>query len=258
MSLNNRSAARAIARSPSTITLISLVIYPTSRKPVGQRLILALVHRCFFAYAARTPDSKIDFFSSSKGIPAQMPASKDVTQLLVDWRAGDEQAMDQLLPLVYDELRRLANHYLARERPDHTLQPTALVHEAYLRLVETKHRDFRSRAYFFGVASKLMRRVLVDHARKHRAEKRGGGFTKISLDEAIDLPDRQELDLVALDDALDTLAAIDPRQSRMVELKFFGGLSVDEMAEVLGVSAATIKRDWTWARTWLYREIKQP
>ena len=186
-----------------------------------------------------------------------MPASKDVSQLLVDWSGGDEQAMDQLLPLVYDELRRLANHYLAHERSDHTLQPTALVHEAYLRLVETRNRDFRSRAYFFGVASKLMRRVLVDHARKHRAEMRGGGRTKISLDEAIDLPDGQNLDLVALDDALNTLAKIDPRQSRMVELKFFGGLSVDEMAEVLRVSAATIKRDWAWARTWLYREMTQ-
>jgi RNA polymerase sigma factor (TIGR02999 family) len=165
--------------------------------------------------------------------------------------------MDQLLPLVYDELRRLANHYLAQERPDHTLQPTALVHEAYLRLVETRNRDFRSRAYFFGVASQLMRRVLVDHARKHGAAIRGGGLTKLSLDEAIGLPNGQDLDLIALDEALNTLAAIDPRQSRMVELKFFGGLSVDEMAEVLGVSAATIKRDWVWARTWLYREIKQ-
>jgi RNA polymerase sigma factor (TIGR02999 family) len=184
-----------------------------------------------------------------------MSAPKDVTQLLVDWSGGDERAMDQLLPLVYDELRRLANHYLAQERPDHTLQPTALVHEAYLRLVETRNRDFRSRAYFFGVASKLMRRVLVDHARKHGAAIRGGGLTNISLDEAVDLPDGRELDLVALDEALNTLAAIDPRQSRMVELKFFGGLSVDEMAEVLGISAATIKRDWVWARTWLYREL---
>jgi RNA polymerase sigma factor (TIGR02999 family) len=193
----------------------------------------------------------------TRGNSKVMSAPKDVTQLLVDWSGGDEHAMDQLLPLVYDELRRLANHYLAQERPDHTLQPTALVHEAYLRLVETRNRDFRSRAYFFGVASKLMRRVLVDHARKHGAVIRGGGLTKISLDEAIGLPNGQDFDLIALDEALKTLAAIDQRQSQMVELKFFGGLSVDEMAEVLGVSAATIKRDWVWARTWLYREIKQ-
>jgi RNA polymerase sigma factor (TIGR02999 family) len=185
-----------------------------------------------------------------------MPAQKDVTQLLVDWSGGNQEAMDQLLPLVYDELRRLANHYLAQERPDHTLQPTALVHEAYLRLVETRSRNFRSRAYFFGVASQLMRRVLVDHARKHRAAIRGGGLAKLSLDEAGDLPDGRELDLVALDDALNTLASIDPRQSRIVELRFFGGLSVEETAELLEVSPATIKRDWSWAKAWLYREIK--
>jgi len=186
-----------------------------------------------------------------------MPPPKDVTQLLVDWSGGNKDAMDQLLPLVYDELRRLANHYLAHERPDHTLQPTALVHEAYLRLVATRNRAFRSRAYFFGVASQLMRRVLVDHARKHKAAIRGGGGAKLSLDEAIGLPDKQDLDLVKLDDALNTLAAIDPRQSRIVELKFFGGLSVEETAEILGVSVATIKRDWSWARTWLYRELRK-
>jgi RNA polymerase sigma-70 factor (ECF subfamily) len=196
------------------------------------------------------------FWIDSEGY-SEMPAPKDVTQLLVDWSGGNQEAMDQLLPLVYEELRRLANHYLARERPDHTLQPTALVHEAYLRLVETRSRNFRSRAYFFGVASQLMRRVLVDHARKHRAAIRGGGLTKLSLDEAIDLPDGQEVDLIALDDALNALATIDPRQSRIVELKFFGGLSVEETAELLGVSAATIKRDWSWAKTWLYREIKK-
>ena len=198
-----------------------------------------------------------DLFASTMGNSSEISAPNDVTQLLVDWSGGNQEAMDELLPLVYDELRRLANHYLAQERPDHTLQPTALVHEAYLRLVETRSRNFRSRAYFFGVASQLMRRVLVDHARKHRAAIRGGGLAKLSLDDVSDVPAGQELDLIALDDALNTLAGIDSRQSKIVELKFFGGLSVEETAELLGVSPATIKRDWSWARTWLYREIKQ-
>lgn len=216
---------------------------------------LVLVHECFLAYAA-LPSEINNLPIESEGLE-EMPARKDVTQLLADWSGGSQEALDQLMPLVYDELRRLANHYLAQERPDHTLQPTALVHEAYLRLVETRNRNFRSRAYFFGIASQLMRRVLVDHARKHRAAVRGGGMKKLSLDEAIALPNEPDLDLLALDDALNTLAAIDPRQSRIVELRFFGGLSVEETAEVLGVSAATIKRDWSWAKTWLYREIKK-
>ncbi len=186
-----------------------------------------------------------------------MAARKEVTELLADWSGGNQEALGQLMPLVYDELRRLANHYLSQERPDHTLQPTALVHEAYLRLVETRNRDFRSRAYFFGIASQLMRRVLVDHARKHRAAIRGDGLPKLSLDEAIALPGEQDVDLIALDDALAALAVIDPRQCKIVELRFFGGLSVEETAEVLGVSPATIKRDWSWAKTWLYREIKK-
>jgi RNA polymerase sigma factor (TIGR02999 family) len=186
-----------------------------------------------------------------------MPARKEVTELLADWSGGNTAALDQLMPLVYDELRRLANHYLAQERREHTLQPTALVHEAYLRLVETRNRNFRSRAYFFGVASHLMRRVLVDHARKHRAKMRGDGAQNLSLDEALAVPGEQNVDLIALDDALNSLSDIDSRQSKIVELRFFGGLSVPETAEVLGVSPATIKRDWSWAKTWLYREIKK-
>ena len=186
-----------------------------------------------------------------------MSAHEQVTELLAEWSDGNIAALDQLMPLVYDELRRLANHYLAQERRDHTLQPTALVHEAYLRLVETRNRNFHNRAYFFGVASQLMRRVLVDHARKHRAKIRGEGVPKLSLDEIVAWRDEQQVDLVALDDALNRLARIDPRQCRIVELRFFGGLSIEETAEVLGVSPATIKRDWSWAKSWLYREIKK-
>jgi len=181
--------------------------------------------------------------------------SPDVTQILQEVSGGDQNAPARLMPLVYDELRRLADHYLRQERPDHTLQPTALVHEAYLKLIDQTRVDWQNRAHFFGVAAQLMRRILVDHARRHRASKRGGFQQKLTLDEAVDYSQPRDLDLVALDDALNALALMDERQSRIVELRFFGGLTIEETAEALNVSPATVKVDWSMAKAWLRREI---
>jgi len=183
------------------------------------------------------------------------PSAKDVTQLLGDWANGNKEALDKLLPLVYDELRRLADRYLRRERPDHTLQPTALVHEAYLRLVDQTAVRWQNRAHFFGIAANLMRQILVNHALSHRAAKRGGEASKLPLEEASNLSLERDVDLVALDEALARLATFDSRQSRIVELRFFGGLTVEEAAEVLGISPATVKREWTTAKAWLHCEI---
>ena len=178
-----------------------------------------------------------------------------VTQLLLDWSDGDERARDEVLPLVYDELRRLAALYLLRERHDHTLQPTALVHEAYLRLVDQRQVNWRNRAQFVGLAAVMMRRILVNYARDRAAGKRGGDLQKVPLSDA-DEPGRpQDVDVIVLHDALDQLSAIDPRKSRIVELKFFGGLTTNEIAEVLQLSPATIERDWSFARAWLYDAI---
>lgn len=182
---------------------------------------------------------------------------QQVTKLLVDWSNGDQQALEHLTPLVYGELRRLAGRYLRKERPDHTLQSTALVHEAYLRLIDQKNVRWQNRAHFFGVAAQMIRRILVDHARSKHAVKRGASAPKLSLDEAIALPDRKDFDVIALDDALNGLAKIDPQQSRIVELRFFTGLTVEETAEVLGISPATVKRDWVTAKAWLYRDISR-
>lgn len=182
-------------------------------------------------------------------------SSQPVSELLVRWKRGDQEALKALLPLVYDELRRLAHHHLQAERLNHTLQSTALVHEAYLRLVDQEPLRLDNRAHFFAVASHLMRQVLVDYARKHLATKRGANSLTLTLDEAIALPRKRDLNLMALDDALNRLAAMDARQSRIVEMRFFAGLSIDETSEVLKVSPATVKRDWTVARAWLYREM---
>lgn len=185
------------------------------------------------------------------------PSPKDATQMLVDATRGDQAALDQLMPLVYDELRRLANHYLRRERPDHTLQATALVHEVYLQLIDQRQVNWQNRAHFVGLAAQLMRRILVEHARRHQAGKRGGAEPRLSLEEAADWPAAREVNLVALDDALSALAAIDPKQSRIVELRFFGGLTVEETAEVLGVSSRTVKREWRIAKAWFQRELDE-
>jgi RNA polymerase sigma factor (TIGR02999 family) len=175
--------------------------------------------------------------------------------MLIDWSGGDREAPARLMPLVYEELRRLARQYLQRERPDHTLQATGLVHEAYLRLVDQSTTTWQNRAHFFGVAAQVMRRILVDYARAHRAEKRSGGWDKLAFDEALAPAADRSVDLVALDDALKDLLARDPRQSQIVELRFFGGLTNEELGEVLDVSPSTVKREWRMAKAWLRREI---
>ena len=184
-------------------------------------------------------------------------SSDQVTQLLVRWRSGDRQALDVLMPIVYGELRRMAHHYLQRERSDHTLQSTALVHEAYVRLVGQKVPEWQSRAHFFGVAARLMRQILVEYARSHQAAKRGGNACKVTLEEGSLMAQQADLDVVMLDDALHDLAKLDEQQSRIVELRFFAGLTIDDTSEVLGISPATVEREWSTARLWLHREISR-
>lgn len=183
------------------------------------------------------------------------PSQNELTQLLLDWKRGDKAALDKLMPLVYDELRRIARHYLRGERPWHTLESAALVNEAYLKLLDTQNIDWQDRAHFFAMSSALMRRILVDHARNRNRVKRGGGQQKLSLSKADRFADKPDLDLVALDDALKRLAAMNEHQSRIIELRFFGGLTIEETAEVLGVSHATVEREWAVARAWLRREL---
>ena len=185
----------------------------------------------------------------------QRGPSNQVTELLVRWRGGDKAALESLMPLVYAELRRIAQHYLNNERADHTLQSTALVHEAYVRLTDQNFPQWQNRAHFFAVAAQLMRQILIDYARSHRASKRGGNVYKMALDDAEEQPQALDVDIIALDDALKSLADMDEQQSRVVELKFFGGLSIEDTAEVLGCSPSTVKRDWVTARAWLYREL---
>jgi RNA polymerase sigma factor (TIGR02999 family) len=182
-------------------------------------------------------------------------SSNQVSELLVRWHDGDSGALDSLIPLVYAELRKLARAYLRQERPDHTLQSAALVHEAYLRLVSNTSPPWQSRAHFFGVAARLMREILVDHARNHGAAKRGGGAPRITLNEALDIPQLKNVDLILLDDALQRLSKLDERQCRIVELRFFAGLSIEDTSEALSISHATVSREWTTARLWLRREI---
>jgi RNA polymerase sigma factor (TIGR02999 family) len=181
-----------------------------------------------------------------------------VTQLLVEWQNGSQKALDRLLPLVYEELRTIAGRYLSRESPSHTLQSTALVHEAYLKLIGQRRVQWQNRAHFFGIAAQMMRRILVDHARHQHRDKRGGPAPKLSLDEAIATAEPEpDVDLLALDEALTSLARIDPRGERIIELRFFSGLTIDETAEVLDISAGTVKREWSTARAWLYREMRK-
>jgi len=180
---------------------------------------------------------------------------QNVTQLLLGWSSGDKEALDKLVPLVYDELRRQAARYLRRERVGHTLQTTALINEAYLRLIDQKNVHWQNRAHFFGIAAQLMRRILVDHARTKKRAKRGGSDVRVSFSEATIKAKGQDLDIVALDEALERLTKIDEQQSRIVELRFFSGLTVEETAEVLSISPATVKRDWSMAKAWLHREL---
>ena len=183
----------------------------------------------------------------------QEPA-ENLTQLLIEASHGDKNSLDEILPLVYDELRKIAQNYLNRERNDHTLQATALVHEAYLRLIDQRKVDWRNRSQFFGLAAQMMRRILVNHAESHKAEKRGSG-NKLQLDETVDVSFEENLDLLALDEALKKLAKFDAPKSKIVEMRFFGGLTIAETAQVLGKSHATIEREWAFAKAWLYREL---
>jgi RNA polymerase sigma factor (TIGR02999 family) len=181
-------------------------------------------------------------------------STKPISALLVKWKQGDQEAIQALMPLVYEELRRIAHRRLQAERDDHTLRSTELVHEAYLRLVDQQPSELENRTNFFAVAARLMREILVDYARSRRALKRGYGC-KITLDQAVALPQTRDLDVLALDDALNELSRFDPQQARIVELRFFGGLSIDETSSVLHISPATVKRDWASARAWLFREM---
>jgi RNA polymerase sigma-70 factor (ECF subfamily) len=182
-------------------------------------------------------------------------SSQSITQLLIEWRDGDQTALDRLIPLVHQELRRLAHHYLRQERPGHTLQTTALVNEAYLKLVDHKGMHWQNQAHFFAVAAQAMRRILVDHARSRDALKRGGGLVVLPLDEAAALADTQAANLLALNDALDQLALLDALKSRIVEMRYFGGMTVEETAEVVGLSPSTVNREWKSAKTWLLRTM---
>jgi len=184
-----------------------------------------------------------------------MPSPKEVTQLLLAWSQGDRSALEELMPLVYDELHRMARRYMVREQAAHTLQATALVNEAYLRMVDLRKVQWQNRAHFFAVSAQLMRRILVDFARSRNYQKRGGGRRRVTLDEGLEVSPEQDADLVLLDDALNALAAIDDRKRRVVELRFFGGLTVEETAHVLEVSPDTVMRDWKMAKVWLLREM---
>lgn len=183
--------------------------------------------------------------------------SHDVTGILQEWRSGDKSAAERLFPLVYDELKRQARKYLNRERVNHTLQPTALVHEAYLRMVDQTIITAENRAHFFGIASRVMRQILVDHARRHKAEKRGGAAQRFSIEDIDILPEQSASDLLELDEALKKLEAIDERKCRVVDMRFFGGMKDEEIAQVLGVAEKTVRRDWQFAKLWLFRELSQ-
>jgi RNA polymerase sigma-70 factor, ECF subfamily len=184
-----------------------------------------------------------------------IPGSQEVTQLLTDWSNGDQSALDKLLPLVNSELRKIAGRYMRRERPGHTLQTSALVNEAYLQLINQKNMRWQNRAHFFGIAAQLMRRILIDHARSHNYAKRGGGALKVSLDEASAVTEAPAAELLAVDEALEKLTAMDARKGRIVELRFFGGLSLEETAEVMGISSPTVQREWRAAKAWLLRML---
>ena len=181
----------------------------------------------------------------------------NVTRLLLEWSQGNEQALEEMLPLIYEELHRLAHNFLYRERPGHTLQTTALVHEAYLKLIDQRDARWQNRAHFFAIAAQAMRRILIDSARRHIAEKRGGGGEKLSLDEVATISLEPDTNLLALDEALNRLAQIDSSQGRIIELRYFGGLTIEETAEVMKLSPATIKREWAMARAWLHQALTQ-
>lgn len=221
------------------------------RKKYYLRGCICYVNNIDFGYESRYLSVKA---LTSPYVLMPEPTSQSVSELLVKWQAGDEESLRRLLPLVYKELRRMAHYRLRNERPDHTLQSTALVHEAYLRLMKQQPMHFKNREHFFAVSAHLMRQILVDYARQRKAGKRCDG-PKLSLEEDVIATKTRSVDLLALDDALNDLAKIDPQQSRIVELRFFAGLSIEETSRVLGISPATVKRDWATARIWLHHEI---
>jgi len=216
--------------------------------------------KCWFFNELTSPTKAYIFpfddlcFAVEGAVPES--TSQPISELLAKWRAGDEESLHRLLPLIYNQLRRLAHNYLQRERPGHSLQRAALVHEAYLCLMKQEPMEFENRAHFFAVCAQLMRQILVQSARRRNAAKRDGGY-KLTLDESIALVRTRSINLIALDDALNGLAKLDPQQSRIVELRFFAGLSIDETSQVLGISSATVKRHWTTAKVWLYNEIRR-
>lgn len=185
------------------------------------------------------------------------PARHQITELLAEWREGNQSALDELYPLVYDELHRLARRYMSRERKDHTLQTTALINEAYVRLIDQKNVNWANRSHFFAISAQIMRRILIDHARRHAYAKRGGGAQQVSLEEVAAVAPDQGRELVRLDEALKSLAERDPRRSQVVELRYFGGLNNEEIAGVLHVSENTVTRDWNMARAWLYQQLSE-
>jgi RNA polymerase sigma-70 factor, ECF subfamily len=220
----------------------------------GERGLVDLSSASGYALRNSRPD-----FQNSREETMTTASPDEVTRLLQDWRNGDKAALEKLTPLVYDELRRLANHYLRGERKNHTLQGTALVHEAYMKMVGYTDLEWQSRAHFFGVAARIMRQVLIDHARKHRTDKRGGGKQNLPLDEAVVFSTERADSLVALDDALETLAALDQLKGRIIELRYFGGLNIEEISEVEAISVSTVRRHMRMAEAWLHREMeKQP
>jgi RNA polymerase sigma factor (TIGR02999 family) len=192
--------------------------------------------------------------ANGEGMHVPEHPTQPISTLLTKWRGGDQEALQALIPLVYQELRRIAQHHLKQERSDHTLQSTALVHEAYLRLMKLRAASIENRAHFLAIASRLMRQILVDHARGHRAAKRGSGL-KLEFRDAMAFQQGSNVDLIALDSALNELARLDPQQSRIVEMRFFGGLSIEDTAQILGISRTTVKREWATARAWLRREV---
>ena len=240
-----------------TRTVVSEVVGSIAKLP---RSTSPRIPFCTIKLTSVAPSStflrKCQVLGRLKGVRVSESSPQPVSALLVKWRAGDQEALQALIPLVYQELRRIAQYHLRQERPDHTLQSTALVHEAYLRLVKQAPAEVENRAHFLAVASRLMRQILVDHARGHRAAKRGGGL-KLELQDAMAQQNVENVDLIALDNALNELARMDPQQSQIVEMRFFGGLSIEDTAEVIGVSRTTVKREWATARAWLLREMSR-
>jgi RNA polymerase sigma factor (TIGR02999 family) len=229
-------------------------LFRNERSTHNSRVFNPLTRKCRtdkLAAKSRSPPALL----RQVGILLQQEPSSPVTQLLVRWRGGDREALEELMPLVYEELRRLAHHYLRKERADHTLQSTALVHEAYLRLAGQNPPQWQNRAHFFGIAAHIMRQILLEYARGRNTDKRGGNAVTLSLDDAVAISQGMNADVVALDKALTELSDLDAQQGRIVELRFFAGLTIEDTSEVLGISPATVKRDWVTARAWLFRAM---